>query len=159
MSTLMRWDPFREMMALRRTMDRLFEDWSEQPVLWEREGADVWRLAVDVVENEDNFIVQASVPGIKPEDLDISLSDNVLTIKGEFKAQEEKEGEKYHIRERRFGRFMRSLSLPVPVNADKIDAVYENGVLTLTLPKAEEVKPKKIAIKANGQKVIEGKVS
>ncbi len=157
MSTLTRWDPFREMMALRNTMERLMED-VERP-LWRAETSEFLRLAVDVSETDDSFIVKASLPGINPEDLDISMTDNVLTIKGEIKMEEEKEGEKYHIRERRFGRFMRSLTFPVPVDADKIEATYENGVLTLVLPKAEEAKPKKIEIKTNGHKVIEGKVS
>ncbi len=157
MSTLTRWDPFREMMALRNTMERLMED-VERP-LWRAETSEFLRLAVDVSETDDSFIVKASLPGINPEDLDISMTDNVLTIKGEIKMEEEKEGEKYHIRERRYGRFMRSLTFPVPVDADKIEATYENGVLTLVLPKAEEAKPKKIEIKTNGHKVIEGKVS
>ena len=157
MSTLTRWDPFREMMALRNTMERLMED-VERP-LWRAESSEFLRLAVDVSETDDSFIVKASLPGINPEDLDISMTDNVLTIKGEIKMEEEKEGEKYHIRERRYGRFMRSLTFPVPVDADKIEATYENGVLTLVLPKAEEAKPKKIEIKTNGHKVIEGKVS
>ncbi len=157
MSTLTRWDPFREMMALRNTMERLMED-VERP-LWRAETPEFLRLAVDVSETDDSFIVKASLPGINPEDLDISMTDNVLTIKGEIKMEEEKEGEKYHIRERRYGRFMRSLTFPVPVDADKIEATYENGVLTLVLPKAEEAKPKKIEIKTNGHKVIEGKVS
>ena len=144
-------------MALRNTMERLMED-VERP-LWRAESSEFLRLAVDVSETDDSFIVKASLPGINPEDLDISMTDNVLTIKGEIKMEEEKEGEKYHIRERRFGRFMRSLTFPVPVDADKIEATYENGVLTLVLPKAEEAKPKKIEIKTNGHKVIEGKVS
>jgi HSP20 family protein len=103
-------------------------------------------LPLDVIETEDEFIVKASLPGIDPDELDISLTDNVLTIKGEIKV-EEAEDVRYHLRERRFGMFQRSISLPVPVNADKVEAVYEHGVLTLHIPKAEEVKPKHISIK------------
>lgn len=105
-------------------------------------------LALDVVENEDAYTVKASVPGVHPEDVEIVFEDKVLSIKGEFKADEEVEGETYHIRERRSGSFGRSLRFPVDVNADAIEATYANGVLTLSVPKAEAVKPKRIEIKA-----------
>lgn len=112
-----------------------------------------WGLALDVAENDDAFVVTASVPGMKPDDLDITITDNVLTIKGEYKADETIEEEQYHIRERRYGSFGRSITLPVAVNADEVDANYENGVLILTVPKAEEVKPRRITVKvhSNGQ--------
>ena len=106
-----------------------------------------WSLALDVAEKDDNFLVKASLPGIDPEDLNVTLEDNVLTVQGEVKKDETIEEESYHIRERRFGSFSRSLRFPVPVNAAKIEAEYENGVLTLTVPKAEEVKSKRIEIK------------
>jgi HSP20 family protein len=104
-------------------------------------------LAVDVVENEDGFIVKASVPGINPEDVEITFEDNVLTIKGEIVEEEEKEEENYHIRERRSGHFARSLRFPVDVNAEEVEATYSNGVLALNIPKVEEVKPKRIEVK------------
>jgi HSP20 family protein len=104
-------------------------------------------LALDVAEKDDAFIVKASVPGVPAEDVEVTLTDNVLTIKGEMKADKEINEENYHLRERRFGSFMRSVTLPTAVDADKIEAVNENGVLTLTLPKAEAVKPKKIEVK------------
>ena len=145
MTTLVRWDPIREMMQLQNAVDRLFEaELASTLPMWRRTGA--WMLPLDVIETEDEFIVKASIPGINPDDLDISLTDNVLTIKGEIK-MEEAEDVRYHLRERRFGMFQRSISLPVPVNADKVDAAYENGVLTLHIPKVEEVKPKHISIK------------
>lgn len=154
MSTLMRWDPYREFATMRNLMDRVFEDTfgPTQPL-----RIDALALALDVAEKEDGFVVKASVPGINPDDLDISLTNDVLTIRGEVKADNEVNEETYHLRERRFGTFMRSVTLPVPVQSDKVDAAYDNGVLTLTLPKAEELRPKKIAIKANGQKTIEAK--
>lgn len=146
MTTLTRWEPFREMANLSRMMDRFFDEpFGEMPVLWRR--GDGYNLALDVAEQEDKYIVKASVPGIKPEDVEITLTDNVLTIKGETKE------ENYHLRERRFGSFMRSIALPNSVDADKIEAVNEHGVLTLTLPKAEAVKPKRIEVK----KMIESK--
>lgn len=150
---LTRWDPFQEMLNLRRTVDRLFDNASP-----DREWQPTqWGLAVDVVENKDDFVVKASIPGINPDDLDVSYSDDTLTIKGEIKSENEYKEDQYHLRERRYGSFARSISLPTKIKGDAIDASYQNGVLTLRLPKAEEVKPKRIAIKVGDQKMIEGK--
>jgi HSP20 family protein len=124
--------------------DRLFE----RPTNASRQSEN-WGLALDVVETEDNYIVKASVPGINPDDLDITLEDNVLAITGEVKDETDVEQEQYHLRERRYGRFSRSVRFPVMVNGDAVAASYEQGVLTLDVPKAEEVKPKRIAITAN----------
>lgn len=156
MSRIVRWDPLREMASMRSQMDRLMSDVFNAPAAWQNdEYAGYMRLALDVAENDENYTVHASVPGINPEDLDISFTENTLTIKGETKDEREDENEKWHLRERRFGSFMRSISLPTSVNADAIDAHFENGVLTLTLPKVEEVKPRRITIKPNGQKMVE----
>ena len=111
--------------------------------------ANNFALAIDVTEHEDGYAVKASVPGINPDDVEITLDDNILTIKGETKAEEVNEGEKLHVRERRYGSFSRSIRFPVAVNSDDVNATYENGVLTLSVPKAEEVKPKRIAIQAS----------
>ena len=156
MNTMIRWNPFGEMARMRNEIDRLFEDAFNAPVgKWERNS--VWGFPLDVTENDDTFTVKAAVPGINPDDLDITISDNVLTIKGETHSEETKEDEKVHLQERRLGSFMRSISLPTPVESDNVDATYENGVLTLSIPKAAEVKPKRISIKAgNGTTVIEG---
>jgi HSP20 family protein len=108
-----------------------------------------WALALDVIETEDAFIVKASLPGINPDELDITFTDNVLTIQGEIKQEQDVEEGKYHLRERRYGMFQRSIALPVPVDADKIEATYKDGVLTLSIPKVEEIKPKKISVKAS----------
>jgi HSP20 family protein len=154
---LTRWDPFQEMLNLRRTVDRLFDnastdqDWGQSTQ---------WGLAVDVAENKDDFIVKASVPGINPDDLDVSYSDDTLTIRGEIKTENEVKEDQYHIRERRYGSFSRSITLPTKIKGDAIEASYQNGVVILRLPKAEEVKPKRIEIKVGDghQKMIEGKV-
>jgi HSP20 family protein len=154
---LTRWDPFQEMLNLRRTVDRLFDNASSDG---EWPQSVVWGLAVDVVENKDDFIVKASIPGINPNDLDVSYVDDTLTIKGEIKSDNEAKENQYHLHERRYGSFARSITLPVKIKGDSIQASYENGVLTLRLPKAEEVKPKRIAIKIGAQsdpKMIEGK--
>lgn len=148
---LSRRDPFREMMTMRRAMDRLIdstfgEEMPDQPE---------WSLSLDVVEDEDNYVVKASVPGVKPEDIEITYNKGVLTIKGEIKDESEKTTGQYHLRERRYGAFSRSISLPSTVETDNIQANYQDGILTLNLPKAEEVKPKRIAIHNSGQKVID----
>lgn len=153
MANLIRWNPMREMMSLRDEMDRLIDQTFSGGSLGPWQSSTNWGLALDVAENDDAFIVTASIPGMKPDDLDITITDNVLTIKGEYKADKTIEEEQYHIRERRYGSFGRSITLPVAVNADEVDANYENGVLTLTVPKAEEVKPRRITVKvhSNGQ--------
>jgi HSP20 family protein len=152
---LTRWDPFQEMLNLRRTVDRLFDN-ASQDHDWAQSTP--WGLAVDVVENKDDFIVKASVPGINPDELDISYVEDTLTIKGEIKSENEVKENQYHLRERRYGTFSRSVTLPTKIKGDAIEASYQNGVITLRLPKAEEVKPKRIAIKVGDQKMIEGKV-
>jgi len=149
---LTRWDPFRESMSLRNQMDRLFSDWlSDYGDAGESRMGVSFRLPLDVSENDDAYIVRASLPGIKPEELDISVQNNTLTIRGEVKHEEEREGNRWHLQERRFGQFQRSISLPNNVDPDSVGAQYENGVLTLTLPKSEEAKPRKISVQGNGK--------
>ena len=109
---LTRWDPFQEMLNLRRTVDRLFDNVSTDHELAQ---PSLWGLAVDVVENKDDFIVKASVPGINPDDLDISYADDTLTIKGEIKSDNEVKENQYHLRERRYGSFTRSINLPTKI--------------------------------------------
>ena len=101
----------------------------------------------DISETEGEIVVKAELPGMKVEDIDITLTDGLLTIKGERKMENEDKRENYHRIERRFGSFSRSLNLGLKVKADGIDAGYKDGVLTVTLPKAEEDKPKKIEVK------------
>ena len=105
-------------------------------------------MPVDMYETEDSVVVTAAVPGVKPEDIDITVTGDTLTIKGETRAEEEVKEENYIRRECRYGSFCRSLTVPVSIVADKAEAEFENGVLTLTLHKAEEVKPKPIKVKA-----------
>lgn len=154
--SLMRKDPFREMMSLRSMMDRLFDDaffrtrWD-----WEPESG---QLALDVSESEGEYTVKASIPGINPDDLDITFAGKTVTIKGEYKEEETKEDKHYHLRERRYGSFTRSISLPTSVESDNIEARYEAGVLTLRLPKTEEVKPKRISVRRiETPQMIEGR--
>ncbi|HIP73223.1 MAG TPA: Hsp20/alpha crystallin family protein [Anaerolineae bacterium] len=108
-----------------------------------------WNVAVDVAENEDGYVVKASLPGINIDDLDITFEDNVLTLRGELKLDENINEEDYVIQERRYGQFVRSIRFPTAVDSNKIEATYENGILTLNVPKMEEVKPKHIKVKVS----------
>lgn len=143
---VVRWDPFQEMVSLRDAMDRLFQESFIRPVsrMATREGT----FSMDVYDTENEFVVKAALPGIKPEDVEITLTGDMLTIKGELKADETIKQDNYYLQERRYGSFVRSITIPVHVQAEKAEAKFEHGVLTLTLPKAEEVKPKTIRVKA-----------
>jgi HSP20 family protein len=147
MNSLARWDPFRESQSLRSFIDRYFDEpFFATPQLWsQRSGSN--SLPLDVIEEDGEYIVKASVPGVNPEDVEITLTDNVLTIKGEMKQEDERDESNYHVRERRSGGFMRQIALPTTVDPEKVEATNENGVLTLHLPKSEAAKPKKIAVK------------
>ena len=145
MSNLIRWEPVREMMTLREAMDQLFNDAFTRPV--SMSGGSVIP-AIDVYQNNDDVIVKAALPGLKADDVQISVSADVLTLRGEFKQENEQKDTTYHIREQRYGSFERSIMLPSDVQTDKSKADFENGILTITLPKAESVKPKTITIKA-----------
>ena len=145
MSNLIRWEPAREMMTLRDAMDRLFDDAFTRP-LSIRDG---WSApAIDMYQTDNEIVVKAALPGIKAEEVQINITGDVLTLKGETKHEEEKKEKAWHIREQRWGAFERSVALPTEVVTDKAKAEFENGILTITLPKAEEVKPKIINIKA-----------
>jgi HSP20 family protein len=149
---LVRWDPWSDLMSLREAMDRLFEKSVIRPRAGWLAPAGAESLAVDMYETDEEVVVKTAVPGIKSEDIDVSITGDVLTIKGETKAEEKVEKANYIRQERRYGVFSRSLSLPSTVVADKATAEFENGVLILTLPKAEEVKPKTIQVKAKSKK-------
>ncbi len=144
---LTRWDPFREAVTLREAMDRLFED-SFVPSrrgngqAGERER--VWRLPLDAYVTTDDIVVVANVPGVKPEEVEITIEGDTLTIKGERPAP--LGNVDYVMQERPFGKFQRTLSINIPVDADKAEARYENGMLLLTIPKAEAIKPRTIQI-------------
>ncbi|MBN2258639.1 MAG: Hsp20/alpha crystallin family protein [Anaerolineaceae bacterium] len=154
MSTIIRYNPLREAMSLSRQMDRLMEGAMRGSELWD--GSMDWALPLDVIENDNEFIVKASLPGIKPEDIEVTYHNQTLTVKGEMKQEEDTSEEKYHLHERRYGMFSRSITLPSDVNGDAIKADFDNGVLALSLPKKEEVKAKRISIQSSG-KVIEAK--
>ena len=146
MSNLTRWEPVREMMTLREAMDRLFDDAFTRPINL-RDGG--WTSpAVDMYQTDDEVVVKAAIPGFNADEVQINVTGDVLTLRGETKHEEEKKEKAWHIREHRWGSFERSIALPTEVTADKAVADFENGILTVTLPKAEEVKPKTITVKA-----------
>jgi HSP20 family protein len=143
-SYVTRWDPFREAVTLREAMDRLFEDSFVPAGRREAASEPTFRLPLDAYVTQNEIVVTANVPGIKPEDVEITLEGDTLTIKGERPGPIENVD--YVMRERPFGKFQRTLNINIPVDADKAEARYEHGLLTLVIPKAEAVKPKTIAV-------------
>ncbi|MGB4592530.1 MAG: Hsp20/alpha crystallin family protein [Coriobacteriia bacterium] len=139
---IMRWDPFGEMLRMQRDMDRIFTRMGT-PAGAETVGSVAWMPKIDVKSKGDDIVVRAEVPGIDPADVDIEVTDNVLTIRGERKFEEEKEDEGWLIRESSYGSFERSMVLPEGVTADDIKADYTDGILEIHVPKAlEAAKPK-----------------
>jgi len=129
---------------MQQAMDRLYDDvWSRRGMGW-RQGERLAALPLDVYSTDNELIIKASVPGTAPEDVEITIEGDTLTIKGESKGT--LENVDYHLQERRHGSFGRTLTLNVPVEADQAEAVFENGELTLTIPKAAEVRPKVIKV-------------
>ncbi len=159
MANLIRRDPIREMLSWNRSFDRMLNDFYSTGELGYGEPLNL-RLPLDVVENDDAFVVKADVAGINPENINITFTDNNLTIKGEVSEEREEQSEegRYHLRERRYGTFCRTISMPGTVDVNAIEAETENGVLMIHLPKKEEVKPRRIEIKGGEKKdVIESK--
>lgn len=138
--------PISELERMRREMERLTEGLNRG--LFRERTAGVFPL-VNLTEDPDRFYLRAELPGVKASDLDISVTGNSVTISGERKIPEEGEGVTYHRREREAGRFSRTVSIPDPVDTTKIEAECKNGVLTITLPRAEESKPRQIAVKSS----------
>ncbi|MFW6123249.1 MAG: Hsp20/alpha crystallin family protein [Thermodesulfobacteriota bacterium] len=145
---LIQWKPFREVSRLRNEMDRLWDEYFGAGRRGLQPLEEAWLPAVDVSESEDKITVKAEIPGLEAKDIDISMSGDTLTIKGEKKSEKEEKEENYHVVERSYGSFRRAMKLPALVDADQVEATYKNGVLTVVLPKKEEVKPKAIEIKA-----------
>jgi len=144
--SIVRWRPFRDLVSIQDEMNRLFDDFFGRPLARTEWTEGVWSPTVDISEDKDNVIIRAEMPGTKKEDVNISIQDNVLTLKGEKKQEKEEKDKNYHRVERSYGSFCRSFQLPTSVKTDKIKANYRDGVLNITLPKTEEVKPKQIPI-------------
>ena len=145
MSNLIRFEPSGSTLSLREAMDQLFNEAFTYPfgLMHSMEVP-----TIDMYQTDESVVVRASLPGVKPKAVQISVSGDVLTIKGEMKEKSDVKEKAYHIREQRFGAFERTLSLPAPVQADQAKAEFEDGLLTITLPKLEEAKPKVITVQA-----------
>jgi len=140
-----RWEPFRDLMTLREAMDRLFEDSFVRPgPRWTEEGT--CALPIDAYTTADDVVIVAAVPGVDPDDIEITIDGDTLTVKGEFKGP--LENVDYVVRERTCGKFSRTLRLNVAVEAGKAEATFDKGVMTLVIPKSEDVKPRTIKVVA-----------
>jgi HSP20 family protein len=146
MSAITLWRPRRRLISLNRPLDRFFDDWLERPSrVWMVPSWDE-ALPLDAYRENGNLVVKAEIPGVASEDLDLTVKEGILTISGESRAEEEIEEENYVRRERRYGSFSRSLALPAEAEGDKAEAVFEDGVLTVSIPVAEEPQPDTVKI-------------
>jgi HSP20 family protein len=141
-----RWDPFRDLMSIQNEMNRLFGRTYGGDVGESTRGA--WTPALDVFETQEKFVITMELPGVSPDDVDISVEDSTLMVRGERRFYSEQQEESFLRIERRFGEFTRSLTLPSTADAESIQASFDQGVLTVEVPKREEAKPRKISIKA-----------
>jgi HSP20 family protein len=145
---LTKWDPFRELEDMTQRLNRIFG----HSLVSKDKGTEAmrtaeWAPAVDVSETDNEYTIKAEIPEVKKEDVKVTLQDGELTIQGERKQEKEEKGKRYHRIERSYGSFLRSFSLPVNVDESKAKAEFKDGVLTLTLPKSEQAKPKAIDVK------------
>ena len=148
---VVRWDPFREMMNVQDQLNRTFGSF-----FGERQTS--WLPSVDVYDDKEEVVLKADLPGVRPDQVDVEIDENVLTVRGQRKADHETDPERFYRIERPTGPFERSIALPQGVRADNVQAAFEDGILTVRVPKAEEAKPKRIqiAVTGNGQRTIEG---
>jgi HSP20 family protein len=145
---LAKWSPFHEVSLLRDEIDRLWEEFFKPGRQGLGRMTEEWIPAVDILDTADKVTVKVEIPGMEAKDIEISLSGDILTIRGEKKAEKEEKEKNFYLVERSSGSFSRSLRLPTVVEGDKMEASYKQGVLTIICPKKEEVKPKQITIKA-----------
>ncbi len=146
---IVRWEPFRDLVASQDRFSRLFNE-SFSRLFGDQEGLErAWAPAVDIFESDNNIVLKAELPGLDPKDVEVRVEDSTLYLKGERKFEKEVEEDNYHRIERSYGSFARSFSLPATIDSDKVQAEYKDGLLTLTIPKREEAKPKTIKINAS----------
>jgi HSP20 family protein len=155
---LIRWEPAREINSLQSEMNRLFNTFFDTPTSGNANGLRRWVPPMDLVETDEQFVLRADLPGLSEDDVSIELEDNVLTVSGERKAEHEARKEGYYRVERAYGAFHRQLTLPEGVDPEAVEAAFDKGVLEVRIPKPEQRKPRKVAIKAGGAgtKTIEG---
>jgi len=147
MAQMRRWSPFAELEAFRREMDRLFREFFGEERTPAARG---WTPSVDIYETPTEVVVQVELPGVKREDIQVELTDDRLTLRGKKERSQEAENATYHLLERNYGEFERSFALNVPVDTDKAEASYRDGVLTIRLPKVEPKRAKRIEVKVEG---------
>jgi len=145
MAELVRWDPFQEVTSLRDAMNQLFSESFVPP----RSMAGSFQPAIDLYETENEYVVKLAAPTLKPDNFEITMQQNTLTIQGHTQEEQQQEGARYHIREQRFGEFLRTIHFPTQVDADKIEASLADGILTIRVPKSEAAKPRRISVQAS----------
>lgn len=146
--SLVPWDPMRELASVREAMNRIFDDaFSRLPSLMPRREEGWWQPSVDVIDRDKEIVVRANLPGIDPQDVEVTVSENVVNIKGETKQEREAQGANYYRRERYYGAFQRSIPLDTKVEAEKAQASFKNGVLEVTVPKVEGASGKQVKVK------------
>ena len=159
--TIVRYDPFRDLRTLQEEVNRLFSTNLTRGFGEEGIGRGAWNPSVDIYENKDNIVLEAELPGINRDDLELSVENNVITLRGELQFEKKDDSENYHRVERSYGSFTRSFTLPQTVTAEGATAEYRNGVLRVVLPKREETKARRIEISSEGAetsaKTIEAK--
>src|SRR5881275_153394 len=157
--TIVRYDPFRDLRTLQAEVNRLFSTDLNRAFGEEGIGRGAWNPSVDIYENKEQIVLEAELPGMRREDFDLSVENNVITLKGERRFEKKDDSDNYHRVERSYGSFTRSFTLPNTVTAEGATAEYTNGVLRVTLPKREDTKARRIEIKTNGvePKTIEAK--
>jgi HSP20 family protein len=149
--TLARWNPINDVVSLREAMDRLFEDSFIRPTTWTGLAAGQLAVPVDLWETKDAYHLRADLPGLGPEDIEINATSDTITINGETRTKTEVSDEGWIRQERRSGKFTRSFALPVQIDPNKVEASFNHGVLEMTLPKAENVKPRTIKVNATAK--------
>jgi HSP20 family protein len=142
--SLIRWDPFDDLASLRESMDKLFDELFTRRPRGQAEVA--WAPAVEVFETDNDVMVRAELPGIDPKNVEITVTQDTLTLKGEAKADREDKARNYYRRELRYGSFLRSIQLPSDVKGDQATASYKNGILEIRVPKSERAKPKSVKV-------------
>ncbi len=146
--TLMSWDPWRDIADMRTTFNRLFGETTPGTTIAGHTAAGSWMMPVDIAETPDGFLVKAELPGMKPEEIEITVADNQVTLKGQRTEAREDKGVNYIRSERRLGSFYRSFALSAPVDDTRVTATYRDGVLEVSLPKSEAVKPRQIRVQS-----------
>ncbi len=151
MTMATRYNPVGEVLSLKQAMDRLFDDSFVSPAGWMTIATGQAGPAIDMWETPEEIVVNAALPGLAPEDVEITLTGQTLSLRGEFKADDQVSRDQYVLQERRYGTFHRQLTLPVRIDGDNAEATFEHGLLRLRIPKAAEVKPRQIEITAPKQ--------